>query len=163
MIEAPALPRIGEVRARDIRKLLPHDQRAHELHVLVLGNAGEPPSVQRVTLAQFRRGRGLHIGLLCPACCTARTVLYLVDGHLRCRTCSGHRTRHQQEKRLSSWKTGGLEEDHLHRLFQTGLRTELAKARAARLVGQLVEGDTNRLAALLPRVHAVLRLKPEAS
>jgi hypothetical protein len=149
-------PRLGELRAADVRRELGASARAGErVDVVVLGLPGKPPFAGIVALVDKRAGRGRHVVLLCPACSRGREVL--VDGgrgQLVCRPCARQRTRRQRERALRAFRLeGGREEDALMRLVgrpgsPTSARLDLA-------------GDLTRQIALISRLQ-LQRLGAEA-
>ena len=159
--------RAGELRREDVRIALGDAYfTASELNVFVLGTAGQMSSACTVRLGWAPGGRGQHRVLLCPVCAGPSRVLR-TDGRggLRCRSCDRYRTRHQREKRRRDFRRlGGREADRLQRLLRrASSASPAALSRAGGLVGELVQADHDRLAALMANVDAALWLGKAAA
>lgn len=157
------MPRAGQLCTRDVRVVLgPDFSMAESIDVLVLGRAGESPSAARVVLADLPGGgRGVHRGLVCPRCLTPKLML-LTDGSggLGCSSCLRRRTRRQMERTLATWEKydAKLEDELFRRLSGPRSTSPAMVARVAALIEDIVEGDLDRVAALVPVVQAALAL-----
>ncbi len=155
------LPRLGELRIEDVRRVL-GDQVWTVDHVdvcVLAAPMGGVPSAQRIALGWKRSGRGDHRAMLCPACNLPKEILY-TDGRggLACASCSRRRTREQREVNMPAWKRlGGREEDRLLRLLQRDGLSSAGLDRARALAEEIVHGDRDRLDALRPRIEAALK------
>ena len=156
------MPRAGQLRTRDVRAALGRGfLTARHVDVLVLGDAGEHPSVARVALADVAGGgRGTHRGLVCPRC-SAPKILLLTDGRggLGCAACLKRRTRRQKERTLAAWRRGGKLEDELfRRLSGPQAQAPGTIGRARKLVEELVHSDLRQVSALALGVHTALAM-----
>ena len=156
------LPRIGERRIEDVRRVMgDRIWKVEHLDVCVLAPVGGVPSAQRIVLGWKRSGRGDHRAMLCPTCRQPKEILYADGGgRLRCSVCSKRRTREQREANLRAWKKlGGREEDQLLRLLQRDGLSSAGQDRARALADEIVRGDRDRLDALRPRIGAALKFR----
>ena len=163
--DAP-LPRIGELRIEDVRRVL-GDQtlKVNHVDVCVIAPRGGVPSAQRVALGWKRSGRGDHRAMLCPKCRQPREILY-ADGYsgLACAACSKKRTREQREVNTAAWKKlGSREEDRLLRLLQRDGLSDAGLDHARALADEIERGDLDRLNALRPRINAALARREECA
>ena len=160
-LDAP-LPRIGELRIEDVRRVLGATfWEARDIDACVLAPPGGVPSAQRIVLGWKRSGRGDHRAMLCPSCGRPREILYADGvGGLACASCSRRRTREQREVNTSAWKKlGGREEDQLLRLLQREGLSSAGLDRARALAEEIVRGDLDRVDALRPRIKAALKFR----
>lgn len=149
----------GTLRIQDVRAALREDFRtAESATVFVVGTLDSGCAATPVRLGWMRGGRGDHRALVCGACGRTANCLH-VDGRggLACKRCCRKRTRRQQETHRRDFRRlGGKEEDRLLRIAAKRVVTVGALEEAARLAEELVRGDEDRLAALLPTVQAAL-------
>lgn len=152
-------PRIGEVRTCDVRAMIGTLRPEMSVDVLAVSPTGGAPSVARVLLIPMGGARGGRCGFCCPHCLRPRALL-VVDGKggLACRACAQARTRRQSERSLKEWRRlGGELGDRILRLLaKPRLRTAAVLELAGEFVDELIVGDDDRLAALMPKVNAVL-------
>lgn len=153
------LPRVGELRASDLRKVFGEEVwNKHHVDVLVLGAPAELPAAARVLLDRLRQGRGQHLAVRCPGCARAVLALRVIAGALRCAQCGSRLTRQQSEKETREWQLGGRQEDELNRLLsRQGTRTDSGRAHARGLARGLLQMDSDRVctvAALAARALA---------
>jgi hypothetical protein len=160
-IEAIA-PRLGFLAADDVRHARGYEP--DEVSVLVLGEPGGYSSACTVRLVRMQSGRGQHRALLCPMCLHPRRSLRTDNkGGLACGRCLGTRTRSQQEKHRRDFRSlGGREEDRLLKILARPNRPGSVLAQSRILADELVRGDADRLAALLPQIEAALSLGAES-
>ena len=152
------LPRIGELRIEDLRRVLGDEVwKVRGVDVCVLAADAGLPSVQRVVLGWKRSGRGEHRAVVCPNCRRPKEILYADGaGGLACSICSKRRTREQREACLAVWKLGGREEDRLLRLLERDHVTSAGLEHARVLANEIKRGDLDRLKALGSKIKAAL-------
>jgi hypothetical protein len=158
-LEMP-LPRIGELRIEDLRRVLGDEVwKVGGVDVCVLAAGAGLPSVQRVVLGWKRSGRGEHRAVVCPNCRQPKEILYADGaGALACSICSKRRTREQREGCLAVWKLGGREEDRLLRLLERDRLTSAGLDRARVLADEIKRGDLDRLRALRSKIKAAFAM-----
>lgn len=151
--------RPGELRIADVRASLgSHFATARSVEVVVVGAGGAPAFAGLVPLGRKPSGRGEHVALVCPRCNAACNVLRTDPrGQLRCGACTPRRTRQQLRKNNPAWRRGDREEDLLLRIVEMGrARLPAGLELAERLAREIVDGDRDRFAVLMPRVRAAL-------
>ena len=153
-----ALPQLSQLRASAVRQALgPGWREVTSIDVVVLSEDGGKPFTGRVELALMRRGRGVHLGVVCPRCGQPRGVLRLDrQGRLLCQfSCCRRLTRQQRLKDTSEWSFGGREVDALVRLLQKKHLTAGALARAEAIVERLERQGVDLVAAFAPKLAAL--------
>jgi hypothetical protein len=159
-------PRFGEVRICDVRVFFGPLRPGMQVTAMALAPAGGGPSVARLVLMAMGGARGGRCGFACPQCERPRALL-VVDGEggLACRPCTRERTRRQSERTCREWlRLGGELTDRLVRaLLKPRRSTHAVLERARELAGELVAGDEDRLAAIMPLVAAASELADAAS
>jgi hypothetical protein len=161
---AEPVPRIGELRAADVRRcVVGHLRGGDRIDVVVLAAPRATPFVGQVELVERRAGRGHHVVLRCPACGLGKERLVVRRGRLECRSCSGHLTRRQAERSMRTFRReGGLEEDALVRLLQRpGPCTPGRLERARELKDDLDAIDRARFCQLLLDIDGLVELADE--
>jgi late competence protein required for DNA uptake (superfamily II DNA/RNA helicase) len=151
--------RTGEVTIREIRKAVGVTTRAGAtVGVFVLSSSGDAPFIGQVLVGEGQRGRSMHLTLVCPRCEAGKRSLFVGRANeLGCRRCLHRLTRHQAERTLRSWRRcGGREEDQLQRLVRRGGLTSAGLSLAQALADELLEGDRDRVAALVNNGTAAL-------
>jgi hypothetical protein len=157
-VKLPALPQLSQLRASAVRAALgPGWRDVKSVDVSVLSEDGGLPFAGRVDLALMRRGRGVHLGVVCPQCRQPRGVLRLDgEGRLLCQfACFGRLTRQQRLKTTSEWSLGGRELDALIRLLHKPALTGVALVRAEAMVERLERDGLALVAAFAPTMAAL--------
>lgn len=151
--------RPGVVRIQDVRAALGEQfWTAESVTILAVGTIQSGSAATTIRLGWMRRGRANHRALVCSGCGRGVALLH-VDGRggLACIPCGKQRTRRQQERHLRDFRQlGGKEEDEFLRLLAKGGLPAAGLDKAIRLAGQLVRGDQDRVAALLPAINSAL-------
>jgi hypothetical protein len=159
MTKVEVMGAVGELRVGDVQTVLGGGARAGaSIEVLILAVDDGAPFVGSVSLGLMRKGRTMHLGLVCAACRLANRSLFVgEDNKLGCRRCLHRLTRHQAERTLRTWrKCGGREEDRLQRLIRRGDTTPAGLRAARRLGVELLEGDRDRTSSAIELATAAL-------
>ena len=153
-----SLPQLSQLQASAVRAALgPRWRDVKFIDVAVLAEDGGMPFAGRVQLGLVRRGRGVHLGVVCPSCHEPRGVLRLDgQGRLLCQfRCYAGLSRQQRRKNTSEWDRGDRQLDALVRLLQKPNLTSGALRRAAAMAEELIDADLARLVALEPELRAI--------
>lgn len=143
----------GVATTRDLQGV-PTDARAL---VLLLLRRGRPPLRQRIEIGAIPGGRGVHRGLVCPACETPKYKLFESDSGLGCSTCTRRRSRRQREHKSRTWRLlSGELEDRVLRALRPGRRSSVVAPAVEALAKSLHGDDEQRWAALKARADAAI-------
>jgi hypothetical protein len=144
---------IGRLAMADIRALLGRELKTVvSVGVMVLDPDGGLPFVGYVELGWKPSGHGQHRALVCPRCRRCLLVLHTDGvGGIACAPCLKKLSRRNRERTTTAWnELGGREEERLFRLIRR------RDHRAAGALAELLRGDADRLAAMMPRIEAAL-------
>jgi len=139
------IPRLGEVRTSDLRRILGVAFPETKVATIVIPpGRGTPPYRGLVSLRLVRAGRGWQNRLVCPGCKGTKIALQVSErGGLACKACLGLLTRRQRERSCQTWRgLGGEQEDEILRLaLRPGLATEGRLALLQEKIEALLKAD----------------------